>query len=140
MSWCYLFEIPLPFTRTIFCWWCFDQKTFGKCYLNSNLAQDFYITVALVICGLFICKFTYSQSKNVNQTSRYTVFPSLIRGFLMELGIKLDQNWSFLASQCSPVICGFIICDSLPERIYRELRGPPVLSNLCSATTLGTPK
>ena len=45
----------------------------------------------------------------------------------MELGIKLDKNWSFLARQCSLVICGFIIRDSLPERIYRELRGPPVL-------------
>ncbi len=53
----------------------------------------------------------------------------LVRTFkvLTNQVIKLDKNWSFLARQCSLVIRGFIICDSLPERIYRELRRPPVL-------------
>jgi len=42
------------------------------------------------------------------------------------IGHKTGQKLVFLTRQCSLVIFGFIISDSLPERIYRELQGPPV--------------
>ncbi len=51
----------------------------GINFTNCNL-QTFYLQICLFV---------------VQETSRYTVFPSLIRGFFTELDLKLHKNWSF---------------------------------------------
>jgi hypothetical protein len=86
------------------------------------------IQAALVIRGFFICKFDYSGSIKIHQTTGFVVFPSHICDFLMQTCIKLYLKWSFYAIQCYLVIRGFIIRGSLTERIYRELRWKPVLA------------
>jgi hypothetical protein len=79
--------------------------------------------VALVIRGLFICEFTYLRFAKIYQNS---VFSIRLFTILMKLGTKFDKKRSFLAIQCSLAIRGFNIRGILAERIYRELRGPPV--------------
>jgi len=56
---------------------------------NLKCLHLFTIQLALVIWRLFICKFAYSRSKNVYQTSRYTIFPSLFDGIGHKIRCKL---------------------------------------------------
>ena len=53
-----------------------------------SLYTGLTVQLSIVICGLFICDFAYKRSKKVYQTIRYAYFPSLIRGFSMEIGVK----------------------------------------------------
>ena len=53
--------------------------------------------------------------------------PRLFAFFLKEFGLKMAYKWLFSSIQCSLIIHGFSIRGTLMERIYRELRGKPVI-------------
>ena len=54
-----------------------------------------------------------------------------------EFWLKNNTLSDFFATQCSLIIRGFSIRGTLTERIYRELRGPPVLGSYCALASSG---
>ncbi len=92
-----------------------DQSSAG----GPRNSRILYLRIRLFAVSKNIPKFRIRDS--------LALIPSLIRGFWMICGLKLHKRYHFLAIQGSLVIRGFKICGPLTERIYRELRGPPVL-------------
>ena len=74
-------------------------------------SRTFYLRIRLFTMGKNVLKFGIRGI--------LASFPSLIRDFLVKLGFKIN----------SLIIRGFNISGTLAERIYRELRGPPVKYN-----------
>ncbi len=82
-------------------------------------SRSFYLRIRL-----------FAVLKNVPKFSirgYLSLIPLLICGFWIIFTLKLHKQWKFMSIQCSLIIRGFEIRGSLVERIYRELRGPPVL-------------
>ncbi len=83
----------------------------------ESFARSFFVQVALVIRGLFICR-----SKKIYQNTGIPGLSLAYSQFLIVSNLALNSHFGAIQY----IIRGFKIRGVLTERIYRE-RGPPVL-------------